>query len=176
MQSIVLRDQSDWNAAQETIRRRRYGVIETRGGAPAAIHFRPWPKLFAWPEFWPVGPVYHAGGQPDRCLLYYNQPLRYGNFLALKYMVSTAGSSFATIRAALVTLDHVARVKETDALLCDAFNFRISDRLMRRFGWEPHRPQRWHRNFVKRFYGCYPDGPLPWPKVSASTARLELAL
>lgn len=176
MRSIVLRDQSDWNAAEEVIRRRRYGIIETTGGTLAAIHFRPWPKLVAWPEVWPVGPVYHASGQPDRCLLYYNQPLRFSNFLALKYMVSTTGSSFATFRAALVALDHVARVKGTDALLCDAFNFRISDRLMRRFGWELHRPQRWHRNYVKRFYGGYPDCPLPWPATSASTAPLELAL
>jgi hypothetical protein len=24
-------------------------------------------------------------------------------------------------------------------------------------GWEPHKPQRWHRNFIRRFYGVYPD-------------------
>lgn len=179
MRSIVLSDAQDWHDAKDAIRRRRYGVIETSGGTLAAIHFPPWPKLFAWPELWPVGPVYHASGQPDRCLLYYNQPLRFSKFLALKYMVSTRGSSFATFRAALLTLDEVARTKETDALLCDAFNARISDRLMRRFGWESHRPQRWHRNYIKRFYGCYPDGQLPWqPSAarSASTAEVELAL
>jgi hypothetical protein len=26
-----------------------------------------------------------------------------------------------------------------------------------RFGWEPHKPQRWHRNFIRRFYGVYPS-------------------
>jgi hypothetical protein len=179
MRTIMLRDANEWKTAEETIRRQRYGVIETAGGALAAIHFRTWPKLFAWPELWPVGPVYHASGQPDRCLLYYNQPLRFSNFLALKYMVSTRGTSFATVRAALVALDDVARIKGSDALLCDAFNVRLSDRLMRRFGWESHRPQRWHRNYVKRFYGCYPDNPFPWQASvtpPASRAKVELAL
>ena len=178
MRSIVMRTAEDWDAAEEALRRQRYGVIETAGGTLAAIHFRPWPKLFAWPELWPVGPVYHASGQPDRCLLYYNQPRWFSNFMALKYMVSTRGSTFATCRTALVALDGVARTKGTDALLCDAFNFRLSDRLIRRFGWEPHRPQRWHRNYIKRFYGCYPDNPLPWqvPARAASTAEVELAL
>jgi hypothetical protein len=56
----------------------------------------------------------------------------------------------------LTALDDVAELKKSDALLCDAANTRISDRLIRRFGWQPHKPQRWHRNYIKRFYGEYP--------------------
>jgi hypothetical protein len=26
----------------------------------------------------------------------------------------------------------------------------MSDRLLARFGWQPHKPQRWHRNFIRR--------------------------
>jgi hypothetical protein len=92
----------------------------------------------------------------DRCLLYYNQPRRFSNFLALKYIVSTHGTTYATFRTALITLDQIAELKRTDAILCDAANSRLSDRLFRRFGWEPHKPQRWRRNFIKRFYGAYP--------------------
>ena len=179
MQSIHFHAKIDHAAAERAIRDQRYAVLETSGGRLVAIHFRRWPKLLAWPEIWPVGPVYHASGAPDRCLLYYNQPRRYPNFLALKYMVSTQGTSSATIRAALVTLDGVARIKQTDALLCDAFNVRISNRLMRRLGWQPHRPQRWHRNYIKRFYGSYPESATLWPvpqTSAASTAAAELAL
>ncbi|MCH7752704.1 MAG: hypothetical protein IH898_11190 [Planctomycetes bacterium] len=179
MPSIVMQTIENRSAAEEAIRRRHYGVIETGGGELIAIHFRLWPKLIAWPEVWPAGPVYHASGAPDRCLLYYNQPWRFPNFLALKYIVSTRETSCATIRAALMTLDGVARTKGTDALLCDAFNTRLSDWLMKRLGWQPHRPQRWHRNYVKRFYGCYPDISVPWraaEPVVASTPAAELAL
>ena len=65
--------------------------------------------------------------------------------LALKYIVSTAGTSFPTLRAAVDELDRLAELKRTDAILCDAANLRISDRLLARFGWESHKPERWRR-------------------------------
>jgi hypothetical protein len=153
---------TDFEAESERVRARRYGVIETVGGRLQAIHLRPWPKLVAWPEFWPLSPRYHAAGEPDRCLLYYNQPRRLPNFLALKYIVSTAGTSYRTFRAALVVLDAIAELKRIDAIVCDAANVRLTNRLMARFGWEPHKPQRWHRNFIRRFYGAYPTAARVW--------------
>jgi hypothetical protein len=71
----------------------------------------------------------------------------------------------ATFRAAIATLDAVAAEKSIDALVCDALNHRLTDRMLARQGWEKHKPQRWHRNFIKRFYGEYPAIKLP---VSAS--------
>jgi hypothetical protein len=146
---------TDWDAERERLRVRRYGVIETAGGELVAIHLRPWPKVISLPELWPVGAAYHARGAADRCLLYYNQPRRFSNFLALKYLVSTHGTSYATCRAALTALDKLAELKGTDAILCDAANTRLSDRLLVRQGWAAHKPQRWRRNFIKRFYGEY---------------------
>ena len=147
---------TDWEAGRELLVRGRYGVIETAERQVVAVHLRPLPKLLSWPEVWPVGDDYHVRGESDRCFLYFNQPRRYSNFLALKYIVSTHGASYASFRAALVALDRLAELKRIDALLCDAANTRISDRLLRRFGWAPHKPQRWRRNFIKRFYGVYP--------------------
>lgn len=141
---------------RERIRARRWGVVETVGGELRAVHLRPWPKLVSLPELVPLGPRYHARGASDRCMLYYNQPRRMPNFLALKYIVSTAGTSYRTFRAALTVLDAIAELKQIDAIVCDASNFRLSDRLMARLGWEPHKPQRWHRNYIRRFYGQYP--------------------
>ncbi|MGI9429829.1 MAG: hypothetical protein ACR2NM_14295 [Bythopirellula sp.] len=152
---------ADWESGIEIIRRRNYGVIETSAGRWVALHFRPWPKLVAWPEILPVGPTYHARGQADRCLLYFNQPRSCPNYLALKYLVSTQGTSYTTARAALTTLDAIAALKGSDAILCDAFNKRLSERMLQRFGWEAHKPQRWHRNYIKRFYGEYPTLSLP---------------
>jgi hypothetical protein len=151
---------------RERIRARRYGVIETIAGELVAIHLRPWPKLVSLPELLPLGPRYHRRGAADRCLLYYNQPLRMRNFLALKYIVSTAGTSYRTFRASLAALDAVAELKRVDAIVCDAANARLSDRLMARFGWEPHKPQRMHRNYIRRFYGEYPAGRVLAPAVA----------
>jgi hypothetical protein len=156
----------DLNADRELLRARSHGVIETVGGELRAIHLRSWPKLVSWTELWPLGPRYHARGDADRCLLYFNQPRRMPNFLALRYVVSTGGTSYRTFRAALTALDAIAEIKQIDAILCDAANMRISDRLLARLGWEPHKPQRWHRNYIRRFYGNYP---------SSSVIRLQSA-
>jgi hypothetical protein len=150
----------DFDAGLAAIRARRYGVIETAAGKLVAVHLRPWPKLVSLPELWPLGSRYHCGGTADRCLLYYNQPRRMSNFLALKYVVSTHGTSYRTFRAGLIVLDAIAALKQIDAIVCDAANIRLSDRLMARLGWEPHKPERWHRNFIRRFYGQYPADAL----------------
>lgn len=152
---------TDFDANRAQIRARRYGVIETVAGRLSTVRLRPWPKLLALPEMVPLDPRYHAAGDADRCLLYYNQPWRMPNFLALKYIVSTSGTSYATFRAALKVVDAVAELKQIDAIVCDAANLRLSDRIMRRLGWEPHKPQRWHRNYIRRFYGEYPQTALP---------------
>ncbi len=78
------------------------------------------------------------------------------NYLALTYILSSRDTTLCQLSQALQTLDEVARIKQSDAILCDAWNLRISDRLFARWGWEPHKPQAWHRNFIKRFYGVYP--------------------
>ena len=151
----------DFHAGRAQILARRYGVIETLGGTLRAVHLRPWPKLLSLTEVWPHGSRYHPRGRADRCLLYYNQPRRMPNFLALRYIVSTVGTSYRTFRAALVVLDAIAELKQINAIVCDASNARLSDRLMARLGWEPHKPQRWHRNYIRRFYGVYPVGWAP---------------
>ena len=102
-----------------------------------------------------TAPCRHREG--DRCLLYFNQPRRFQNFLAVKYIVSSRGAGYATHRRALEALDEVARIKGVDAMLCDLANRRITESMMRRWGWEPHKPSLWHRHFIKRFYGTYPS-------------------
>src|SRR5215208_2129215 len=110
----------DLAAGRERIRAHRYGVIETASGELRAVHLRSWPKLLAMPEVLPLRANYHLRGEKDRCLLYYNQPRRMGGFLALKYIVTTVGTSFRTFRAALTALDAVAEIKQIDAIVCDA--------------------------------------------------------
>jgi hypothetical protein len=166
---------SDLDAGSGQIRARRYGVIETVGGELRAIHLRHWPKIVSLSELWPLGPRYHCRGAADRCLLYYNQPSRMPNFMALRYVVSTAGTSYRTFRAALTVLDQIAELKRIDAIVCDAANIRLTDRLMERLGWEPHKPQRWHRNYIRRFYGVYPTAKCPNASVAGSPVAAGLS-
>lgn len=68
----------------------------------------------------------------------------------------------------LAALDEIARIKQTDALLADVLNFRISPRMLARYGWASHKPSRWHRHYIKRFYGSYPA--CRWPTGIAAAA------
>ena len=147
----------DLDADREVLRRRRYGVIEMAAGQLVGITLRPWPKIVTLGETILRGNSFHRQQEGDRCWLYYNQPRHYPDFLALTYVLSTRQCRLATFHGALDVLDEIARLKGTDALLCDAANSRISDRLLARWGWQPHCPSRWHRNFIKRFYGAYPQ-------------------
>jgi len=140
----------------EPLRRRRYGVIEVRDGRLIGIHLRPWPKYISLPAISFFGHGYHRQRPGNRCWLYYNQPRRHSNYLILKYIVSARDTTIGTARGALTVLDEIARIKHSDALLTDASNARISDRLLARWGWEPHLASRWHRHRIKRFYGDYP--------------------
>jgi hypothetical protein len=149
----------------------RYGVIEMIDGTFSALHFRPWPKVVSVLDVMWFGPRYHERTFGNRCLVYYKQPRRFSNFLALTYVLSTRDCTLATFHGGLEVLDEIARLKEADAIVCDAWNSRISDRLLARGGWEPHTSSRWHRNYIKRFYGEYPARGGP-----ASTAATGLVV
>lgn len=158
---------TDLAAQADVVRRRRYGVIEFAAGKFQRLLLRPLPKLYTPFDYFLRGESYHRSQPGDRCLLYYNQPRQFGNFLALKYVVSTRDATLATFRGALDVLDRIAEIKRTDALLCEVANFRISDRLLARWGWAPHAPSRWRRNFIKRFYGVYPGRSAEPPHVAS---------
>ena len=140
----------------DVLRRRRYGVIEVSEGRLRRIVLRPVPKIISAPEILLFGGVYHRFRSGDRLWLYYNQPWRFPNFLAAKYMVSARQTRLATVTRALVVLDEIARLKGSDAILCDVGNWRLTTKLLARWGWQPHCPSRWHRHYIKRFYGSHP--------------------
>ncbi len=157
---------TDLPAAAETLRRRRYGVIETRDGQFVAVHLRPWPKFVSIFSVL-FGQWYHKHVRGDRLWLYYNQPRRHTQFIALKYIVSARNTSWATFMQSLRVLDKIAHIKRTDALLCDAANLRLTPRLLARLGWQPHAKSRWHRNYIKRF--CSSSSQPTQNRISRST-------
>jgi hypothetical protein len=153
--ALFLKTVTDLRNDVELLRRRRFGVIDIRNGELESIRLRPWPKLVsiigvAW------GQWHHVHVPGDRLRLYYNQPFLYSNFLALKFAISSRHTTLATVHRALEVLDEIAQIKRSDALLCDAANFRLSSAMLARYGWEQHAASRWHRNYIKRFYGEYP--------------------
>ncbi len=147
---------TDLGAGADVLKRRAYGVIEAVDGQFRRVRLRPLPKLVSAPDIMLLGRWHHRHAAGDRCLLYYNQPWRFPDFLAVKYIVSSRDTAYVTFRRVLEVLDEIARLKQSDALLCELWNSRISRRMMVRWGWQPHCPSGWHRHYIKRFYGEYP--------------------
>jgi hypothetical protein len=173
---------TDLDAGRDALRAHRYGVIEVADGALRCIRTRPFPKVATLWGAWltqHVDLLRHSGNQ---CWLYYNQPRRYPWCLTMQYIVSAREATFRTVRLALELLDEVARIKQIDTLLCDVANARVSGRVLGRWGWEPHAPMLWHRNYVKRLYqlplepqslACMDDADLLAP-VATSTEEMAL--
>jgi hypothetical protein len=152
----------DLRLQADILRRRPYGVIVVENSRLRAIHLRPWPKVFSAPDLVGAGRGFDRRAAGDRCWLYYNQPCWHRRFLALKFVVSSREATFGTFRNTLIVLDEIARIKSADAILAEVRNLRISDRLLRRWGWESHMPSSRRRHFIKRFYGTYPDPCNAW--------------
>jgi hypothetical protein len=145
----------DLISGREEIRRWWHGVIEVADEWVVGIHLRAWPALVSIPETW-LGSWHHSVTPGNRCWLYYSTPFGFPNYLTLNYAVSSRDTTLGSVRRALATFDEIARVRGTDALLCEASNLRISDRLLSRWGWERHCLDQPQRHYIKRFYGVYP--------------------
>ena len=141
---------------QPILLRRSYGVITAKQGELKKIQLRPWPKLGSLFEAKVLQPLKRTGSQ-DVCKLYYNQPLSHRNFLALAYVESSSETSLRTFYAALNSLNYIAYVKRSDAIIAEVTNPKISDRFLERRGWARFLEESSQRHWIKRFYGDYPD-------------------
>jgi hypothetical protein len=81
--------------------------------------------------------------------------LQHSNYLSLAYVNTSWATPYRTFLTALRVLDEVAAIKQSDAILCEVSNSRISDRLLRRLGWAAHLEESSRRHWIKRFYGDF---------------------
>jgi hypothetical protein len=133
---------------------RRAGQIVVQGGELVAVFGRWWPYLgnhlrAAWDQRF-------RQTEADRCELFYHSAISSPQFLTLSYIHSGERTSVASVYAATLVLDEIARLKRSLAIVCNVTNDRISDRVLARWGWESHCLTWPGRHFIKRFYGEYP--------------------
>lgn len=148
--------------AHKLLQRRRAGKIIVQEGRLVGIAGRWWPHLGSLAEVWLAKRA--RFGTKDRCELYYHQPLGSAGFLTLSYVKAGPATSLSTFYASTLVLDEIARLKDTQAVVCHVTNDRLSDRLLRRWGWQQHCLQWSGRHFIKRFYGHFPEIAPTWRK------------
>jgi hypothetical protein len=129
------------------------GVIVCEAGRLVSIRRRIWPRLVSGLEATWWAARRGRGSRRDECRLFWSAPCSAPGYLTLNYVWSGAGTSLTTFRTAVAALDQIAWLRRAEAIVCEVFNRRISDRLLHRWGWERHLPGSSRRHFIKRFYG-----------------------
>lgn len=116
----------------------------------------------------------HRERSIDRCQLFFHQAPGAPDFLVVGYVAGGEKCSLSTFYCALVALDEIARIKGSHAIVAEATNSRLSDRLFRRWGWERHCLNLRGRHYIKRFYGKYPSiGPLWLARIHSVDSHCE---
>ena len=147
-------------AGADILARRRCGRIVTSRGRLDAVYGRWWPHLGNLLQvLWEMN---FRTVRRDHCELFYHQPLSSPGFLTLSYVHAGPGTSIATLYAAGLVLDEIARLRRAKAIVTNITNDRISDRSLIRWGWEAHCANLAGRHFIKRFYGNYPSINPSW--------------
>lgn len=99
--------------------------------------------------------THHRRGPRDRCVLHYHQPWGSPGFLVVDYICAGRGTTMKTLRGTLLVLDEIARRRGTLAVVAHVATSAISDRLLRRWGWQPHLRHWSGRHWIKRYYDGY---------------------
>lgn len=155
---------------QDRLRRRPYGMIEAAAGELVRIQLKPWPKIASLVEAHWIQRMKTRRHRYDVCRLFYNQPMGHRNYLTLAYVESSFKTSLKTFYKTLDTLNQIAFIKRSDAILAEVTNSRLTDRFMIRRGWERYMEHKSGRNWIKRFYGKYPDSVMKITELASSHA------
>jgi hypothetical protein len=133
----------------------RRGRIVMRGGMLAAVRRRAFGRRGSSFRIW--CDAHFPRGCADCCWLDYRGTRRRPGFLTLEYVRSGPRTSLASFAGALHVLDRIAELREAQAIFAHVGTSAISDRLLRRWGWERHAERLGGRQWVKRFYNGYPS-------------------
>ena len=142
----------------DQLRRWRYGRIVMRGGALVEIQRRLVCGSVSVAQVW--WQAKYGRQDDDVCWLDYHQPLGMPRFLTLDYVRSGSLAGYKTFVGACHVLDEVARIRDATAIVAHVSNHNITDRLLRRLGWQQHLHHWKGRHWIRRFYDGYPESTL----------------
>lgn len=126
------------------------GRIHVRGGVLTAIESRWLPGLASTMQIWFDSRTRQS--RTDHCYLDYRASRRVPGYLTLEYIRCRPGTSYASFRESLRVLDAIAHQRQALAIFAHVGTTRISDRLLKRFGWQQHAAKLGGRQWIKRFY------------------------
>ena len=134
---------------QERIRTCRYGEVVLRGAHLEAIYPRWWPRIAS--QWDVVRDDYVRTLAPDECRFFYSFPRSSPGFMTLNYALTGPSTRYQTIRRAVGIADDIAAIKKANAIVCQAFNKRVTESIMNRWGYVRHAAGLGDNHYIKRF-------------------------
>ncbi len=125
------------------------GTVWAHDGRLGGIWGRWWPYQANLFEVWLLKHVRFSA--QDHCWAYYSLPTWSPGFMSLRFIRSGRLTSLRTIQCAMQTLDEIAGIFDLYAMVCSASNQRLTEPLMRRFGFERHAIRLPGSHFIKRY-------------------------
>lgn len=120
------------------ISRWRYGTVLLRNGKLIAIQARWWPR---W------GTVFGAMMDrvvrtlpEDECRFYFAFPRSAPGFMSLLYVHAGEKTTYQTFHQGIASIEAIARLRRSHAIVCQVTNDRLSERMMNRWGYVKHAP------------------------------------
>ena len=142
----------------DKLRRWRCGRIIMQAGRLVEIQHRLMCGSVSVAQVW--WQAKYGRSDDDVCWLDYHQPFGMPGFLTLDYIRSGTYAGYKTFVGTCYVLDEIARLRSASAIVAHVTNQSISDRLLRRLGWQQHLHQWKGRHWIRRFYDGYPESRL----------------
>ena len=142
----------------EKIRRWRFGRIVMRAGKLVEIQRRLHCGSVSVAQVW--WQARYGRREDDVCWLDYHQPWGMPGFLTLDYVRAGTKAGYRSLAGAANVLDEIARIRGSSAIVAHVTNAGITDRFLRRLGWQRHLEDWDGRHWIRRFYEGYPPSKL----------------
>lgn len=84
------------------------------------------------------------------CRFFYSFPWRTPGFMAVNYMTSGEQTNYRTMLLGVQILEQIARHKKSNAIVCQAYSDRLSERLMHRWGYVRHALSIGDNHYIRR--------------------------
>ena len=139
---------TDIDQSQHRIQGCRYGEIELKNGALHRVYPRWWPRMGS--QWESVMDSYIRQLPEDYCRVYYAFPMRSPGFMSVLYAHSGPNTSYRTVYKGVTVVDEIAGIRNARAIVCQATNTRLTERLMRRLGYVRHASSLGSNHYIKR--------------------------
>jgi len=131
----------------------RYAEIEVCDGELLSIHARWWPRVASQWDAWRDS--YMRTLPADVCRVYYAFPIRAPGFMTVSYAHSGPRTQYKTLFRGVQAVDEIAAIWNAQAIVCQATNERLNERLLNRLGYVRHALSLGNNHFIKRLGNRY---------------------